>query len=121
MADVIVGYSDLNAYQILCYSLEEVLVEKLRTIMQRAQPRDFYDIWFLLEIHGMDAAFHLKEFARKCAYKQLNYLDFMNVLEKRLPQYKDRWQKSMNEQIKNLPPFEQVEREVRKHLKKLKL
>lgn len=44
--------------------------------MQRMQARDFYDIWFLLEQHEMDAAFHMKEFEKKCASKNLNHVDF---------------------------------------------
>ncbi len=93
----------------------------MQTVMQRMQARDFYDIWFLLEQHGMDAAFHVNEFAKKCASKNLNHLDFSKKLAERLPQYKGRWKSSMNEQIKDLPDFEQVEREVQRHLKKLKL
>lgn len=42
-------------------------------------------------------------------------------LAERLPQYKGRWKNSINEPIKDLPDFEQVEREVQRHLKKLKL
>jgi predicted nucleotidyltransferase component of viral defense system len=119
--DVLIDYSDVEEYQLLCYSLEEVLIEKMRTVMQRMQARDFYDIWFLLEQHGMDAAFHMKEFEKKCASKNLNAIDFPKKLAERLPQYKGRWQSSMSEQIKDLPGFEQVEREVQRHLKKLKL
>jgi uncharacterized protein len=121
LKDVIISYSDIEEHRLLCYPLEEVLVEKMRTVMQRMQARDFYDIWFLLEQHGMDAAFHTNEFAKKCAGKNLNYLDFPKKLAERLPQYKGRWKNSMNEQIKDLPDFEQVEREVQRHLKKLKL
>jgi predicted nucleotidyltransferase component of viral defense system len=121
MKDVIVGYSDIEEHQLLCYPLEEVLVEKMRTVMQRMQARDFYDIWFLLEQHGMDAAFHMKEFEKKCAGKNLNHVDFPKKLAERLPQYKGRWKNSMNEQIKDLPDFEQVERAIQRHLKKLKL
>lgn len=121
MKTVIISYSDLEEHQLLCYLLEEVLVEKMRTVMQRMQARDFYDIWFLLERHGMDATFHINEFARKCASKNLNHLDFPKKLAERLPQYKGRWKSSMGEQIKDLPSFEQVERQVQRHLKKLKL
>ena len=39
----------------------------------------------------------------------------------RLPQYKGRWENSMKGQIQNLHDFDQVEREVIKHLKKLNL
>jgi uncharacterized protein len=121
LKDVIISYSDIQEHQLLCYPLEEVLVEKLRTVMQRMQARDFYDIWFLLEQHRMDAAFHMNEFAKKCSSKNLNHLDFPKKLAERLPQHKGRWKYSMNEQIKDLPDFDQVEREVQRHLKKLKL
>lgn len=43
MNDVLIGYSDLEDHQLLCYKLEEVLVEKMRSVMQRMQARDFYD------------------------------------------------------------------------------
>lgn len=121
MKDVFVDYTDLEAYQLLCYPLEEVLVEKMRSVMQRMQARDFYDIWYLLEEHGMDVDFYLNEFETKCKCKDLQHTDFPKKLTERLPQYKGRWQSSMSEQIKDLPDFEQVEREVQRHLKKLNL
>lgn len=119
MKDVFVDYTDLDTYQLLCYRLEEVLVEKMRSVMQRMQARDFYDIWYLLEEHGMEADFYLNEFEAKCKSKDLQYTDFQKKLTERLPQYKGRWQSSMSEQIKDLPDFDQVEREVQRHLKKL--
>lgn len=117
--DLILGYSDLIPHRLLCYPLEEVLVEKMRTVMQRMQPRDFYDIWYLLEVHGMDADFYMNEFGNKCKSKGLNPLDFKKKLSERIPQYKGRWAKSMNEQIHDLPDFEQVERETLRNLKSL--
>ncbi len=120
MNAVFIGYSDLEEYKLLCYSLEEVLVEKMRSVMQRLQARDFYDIWYLLEEHGMDADFYINEFEAKCKSKELKHADFPKKLDERLPQYKGRWKSSMSEQIKDLPDFDQVEREVQRHLKKLK-
>ncbi len=120
MNDVWIGYSDLEEHQLLCYPLEEVLVEKMRSVMQRMQARDFYDIWYLLEEHGMDADFYVSEFEAKCKSKELMHTDFPKKLEERLPQYKGRWKSSMSEQIKDLPDFDQVEREVLRHLKKMK-
>jgi len=119
MKDVIIDYSDLEEHQLLCYSLEEVLVEKMRSIMQRMQARDFYDIWYLLEEHRMDADFYITEFEKKCKIKGLLHFDFPKKLNERLPQYKGRWKSSMNEQIKDLPDFDKVEREVQRHLKKM--
>ncbi len=110
----------MEEHKLLCYSLEEVLVEKMRSVMQRMQARDFYDIWYLLEKHEMDADFCVSEFEAKCKSKDLQHTDFPKKLEERLPQYKGRWKSSMSEQIKDLPDFDQVEREVQRHLKKLK-
>lgn len=119
LKNVFVEYTDLEGHTLLCYSLEEVLVEKMRSVMQRMQARDFYDIWYLLEQHGMDIDFYIPEFQKKCTSKDIDYTKFITKLADRLPQYKSRWQSSMNEQIKDLPSFEKVEREVQRHLKKL--
>ena len=119
--DVLIAYSDLEKHQLLCYTLEEILVEKVRSVMQRIQARDFYDIWYLLEVHGMDIGFYPSEFESKCKSKELKHTDFTKKLTERLPQYKGRWQSSLSEQIKDLPGFDQVEREVMRHLKKFTL
>ncbi|HEY5368612.1 MAG TPA: hypothetical protein VIJ75_06420 [Hanamia sp.] len=50
----------------------------------------------------------------------MNSSEFPKKLVERLPQYKGRWKSSMSEQIKDLPGFDQVEREVQRHLKKIK-
>ena len=118
--NVFTDYSDLEEHQLLCYPLEEILVEKMRSVMQRMQARDFYDIWYLLEIHEMDIDFYINEFKAKCESKDLQATDFPKKLTERIPQYKGRWQSSLKEQIKDLPNFEQVEREVLRQIKKLK-
>lgn len=120
MNDVFIAYSDLEEHQLLCYSLEEILVEKMRSVMQRMQARDFYDIWYLVERHEMNAHFYVREFEAKCKAKDLQHTHFPKKLQERLPQYRGRWKSSMSEQIKDLPDFDQVEREVQRHLKKLK-
>ena len=117
---VFVGYSDIEDHELLCYRLEEVLIEKLRSVMQRMQARDFYDIWYLLEQHQMEIEFYRSEFAGKCAAKNLNPADFPKKLAERLPGYRGRWQGSLAGQIQNLPSFEQVVREVNRHLRRIK-
>lgn len=115
-----ITYSDLDSYQLLCYPLEEILVEKMRSIIQRMQARDFYDLWYLLEIQKMDVNFYVKEFRKKCEGKDLKSSDFPAKLAERLPQYKGRWNNSLSEQIKDLPSFEQAERETFRRLKNIK-
>jgi uncharacterized protein len=116
---VITKYGDLDEHVLLCYPLQEVLVEKLRSVMQRMQARDFYDIWYLLEEHGLEVEYHYAEFCEKCTHKGLNPNDFLKKMVERLPQYKARWKNSMEGQVQELPDFEKVLREVQKHLKKM--
>lgn len=115
--EALIDYSDLEEYTLLCYPLEELLVEKLRCTMQRMQPRDYYDIWYLVEVEGMEVEYFTNEFRNKCISKQQNPDDFHKKLEQKLPQYKARWAKSMGDQIKDLPDFEKVEREVNRKIK----
>lgn len=117
----IINYSDLEDHKILCYTLEEVIVEKLRSVMQRMQARDFYDIWYLVEVYGMDVTFYHAEFINKTRRKGLDPGAFHLKLAQRLPQYKGRWKSSMSDQIHDLPDFEQVEREVMRHLKRFEI
>lgn len=118
--NVFTDYTDLEEHQLLCYPLEEVLVEKMRSVMQRMQARDFYDLWYLLTQYEMEVDFYVSEFKTKCESKNLIAEDFPAKLNERLPQYKGRWQSSLKEQIKDLLDFEQVEREVMRHLKNVK-
>jgi predicted nucleotidyltransferase component of viral defense system len=120
LLDMTFLYSDQELFKLLCYSLEEVLIEKLRSVIQRMQPRDFYDIWYLLEVKGMNIEFYSNQFKTKCENKEINPAVFFKKLVVRLPQYKQRWQKSLSSQIHNLYDFEQVEREVLRHFKKFK-
>ena len=113
----IVDYSDLEEYTLLCYPLEELLVEKLRCTMQRMQPRDYYDIWYLLEVEEMDVDYFINEFRNKCTTKELKPEDFQTKIAQKVPLYKARWKNSMSDQIKDLPDFEQVEREVNRKIK----
>ena len=85
--------------------------------MQRMQPRDYYDIWHLVENEGMEVEYFTSEFVSKCINKGLKPEEFHEKLEQKIPQYKARWQKSMSDQIKDLPDFEQVEREVSRKIK----
>ena len=88
--------------------------------MQRMQARDFYDIWYLLDVQGVEPEFHMAEFKNKCASKNLKHGDFFKKLSERIPQYKARWENSLAEQIHGLPDFDKVEREVQRALKKFK-
>lgn len=115
------SYTDIDDYKILCYSLEEILVEKMRSVMQRMIARDFYDIWYLLQEESLDPNQYIGKFRNKCINKGLDTAKFKDKLAQRIPQYRGQWNFSLKDQIKDLPDFDQVEREVQRHIKKLNL
>lgn len=71
-------YSDdlLPAGSIPCYTIEEVLSEKIRALIQRSYtaPRDFYDIWYLSNnVPDLDWKAIVKAFFTKMKYKGLEF------------------------------------------------
>ena len=112
-------YSDHIESLLKCYSLPEVMTEKLRSLLSRQQPRDFYDLWYLSEFEGLEMCDYIAEFEAKAKYKGLNPSHLKNRIDKTLPAFKSRWESSIKEQIKDLPPFEQVSRELGRHFRKL--
>jgi len=74
------NYSDLEEeFNLQCYSLAEVLIEKMTALMGRTEPRDLYDFWYLAEIERIDIAefflnfrakHNIKNKTRKCLWKK---------------------------------------------------
>jgi len=112
-------YSDNEACCLKCYSLEEVMTEKMRSLLSRQQPRDFYDLWYLSECEGMEMSDYLFEFEVKSHHKGLTPGNLENRINQLLPTFKARWENSLRDQIQNLPPFDQVSRELGRHFRKL--
>lgn len=109
--------------EILVYPLEELCAEKMRSILQRREPRDLYDVWKILkQDEELDASVVKNIFLQKCRYKNIkfkNVNDFFTA--SRLAVLKNLWDKRLAAQLKNLPAFEQVIRETKRLLKSLSL
>lgn len=115
------NYSDLEEdFKLNCYSLAEVLIEKMCTIMGRTQPRDLYDIWYLLEVQGLEIDQYWLEYKQKAKNKNYKPEDFPEKFVSKLQTFKQRWEKTLGAQIHNLPEFEKIERSIKKHIKKFK-
>tara|TARA_R110000868_G_scaffold21160_5_gene88239 strand:+ start:1599 stop:2411 length:813 start_codon:yes stop_codon:yes gene_type:complete len=112
-------YSDIpEDFQVKCYSLSEVLIEKMTAVMGRTIPRDIYDLWYLFECEGLDLADHNIEFESKARNKGHDPAQFREKLENTEATYKRDWETSLGKQIKDLPDFKDVMRELNKHLRK---
>lgn len=110
-------YSDkLSEIQLTvpCYSLREVLAEKLRALIQRSYtaPRDFYDIWYLSKIQdSIDWSEIKSAFHEKMKFKNIEFEGIHQMLndtnDKRV---KAAWENSLGHQIPGgaNPKYEEV-------------
>ncbi len=124
---VVHPYSDklsANATKIPCYSIEEVMSEKIRALMQRkyTAPRDYYDIWHLSRNYKLDNDKIVKAFHEKVKYKNLEFTGIEQLINPRHEKIlRHNWQNSLGHQIpkEKLVDYIVVISEVVKYFKEL--
>lgn len=116
---IINTYSDLTSeYGVYCYSLDESIAEKMRSLMQRTAPRDLYDLWYLFEVEGLSIEDCIYAFQEKTQYKKLNPKELVKTVLQKENIFSRLWTDHLIHQIKELPDFKDVWRELGKHWKK---
>jgi predicted nucleotidyltransferase component of viral defense system len=60
---------DYPRFEVTIYSLENILAEKIRTLLERGKVKDYYDVWKLLKVGGLDGAEVKHLFLEKCRAK----------------------------------------------------
>lgn len=117
---VIILYSDLpeESFPLRCYSLEEILIEKMAALMGRTEPRDLYDFWHLTENERLDTGDIMPEFERKARNKGHDYRQFEQKVLKKEKNLGQAWQRKLEGQVYALPKFTDVFRESKRHFKK---
>ena len=112
------SYTDIEEeFTLPCYSLGEVLIEKMAALMGRTEPRDLYDFWYLMEIERIAIKEHLISFHNKAERKKHNPKHFAEKVLKKEAGFKRDWEKKLASQIHVLPDYEKVFREMKRHLK----
>ncbi len=91
---------------VLTYALEEILAEKMRSILQRGKSRDYYDVWRLLREKGesFDSSLVRSMLVRKCQHKDLEAPNAQAFLS---PQYMEEaqvfWERDLAQQVAPQP------------------
>lgn len=113
-------YSDKEEHALLVYPLEEILAEKIRSILQRAKTRDYYDVWKILKLHHDKIKANLlrETLTKKCQAKKLNLRMGDLFDSERILSAQDYWEKSLAHQIRELPDFKVVISECRSLINK---
>jgi predicted nucleotidyltransferase component of viral defense system len=125
--DVIHPYSDKltdNAKKIPCYSLEEVLAEKMRSLIQRSYtaPRDYYDIWSLSK-HYSDLNYKsiVEAFHKKLTFKGHTFVGIDQLINPENDKsVKSAWENSLKYQIVGeLPDYNSVKSDLKQIFQKI--
>jgi len=112
-------YTDLNEeFTILSYTFEEIIAEKMRSLMQRTMPRDLYDIWYMFEKENKDIKDYIFDFQEKTKFKKLDPNQFTQAILEKESTFRRQWETNLSQQIKDVPAFNDVWRTMGKHWKK---
>ena len=113
--------------EIKTYSLEEVVAEKLRAILQnvdrlkssrwvRPHARDYYDLWYILSTRrdDMDFTDFGSFLGNKCSAKNITFTGTENFFDDSLLDLVEKsWNKSLRPLMSELPTYGSVIRELR--------
>jgi len=115
-------YSDFPSDVALpVYALEEIVVEKLCAIIGRTEPRDLYDVYWLVERGDVDLLFLPDDFVAKAQHKGCDPGRLGEVLTSREAVLDRLWKSRLALQVRELPPLDEVLRVVRRQLRALQL
>lgn len=103
--------------QVLTYTLEEILVEKLRSVLERGKARDYYDVWRLLKdkTKVFDRRLVRRVLSEKCRHKGLPQPTVRALLNpKALDEAGAYWSQDLAGQVpgESLPAWEVVTAEL---------
>lgn len=116
---LIYQYEDIPTSSIKAYSIEEILVEKLRSLFQRARARDYYDLFFLLEKQKFDDRKILDLLSAKCRAKGIT-LDLSRFPDKgRVEEIRNYWDKGLERLTSSRPSFDQVLSKITEYMRHL--
>ncbi len=106
-------YSDLSERNssIQVYSMKEILIEKLRSLLSRSEPRDLFDVHFILTnelVNIEEVSFYCPE---KFLPKNLLVSDLRTVLERKAKKFNQYWRQRLDGQMTEIPEFDTVIRE----------
>lgn len=119
---IIHEYGESFKEQLQVYTLEEILAEKYRGLLQnqqkmqqrtwiRSRVRDFYDLWHILDQfrNELDLTGFKDFFIQKCSYKDIKFSSSDQFFEPNyLNRIKSDWEQFLSMLIEKLPEFDEL-------------
>lgn len=115
-------YSDIpEDVKLKVYSLPEIFIEKCLSVLDTArnEPRDIYDLWYLVSNECMEIEFLGKDIKEKGMHKGLKNFDIIEILDRKESNYNKLWDVRLSNHMIDLPYFNKVYRELKKYFKPL--
>jgi len=106
-------YEDIPEFEVLVYSPNEILVEKLRSILQRGKARDYYDVWRLMKEKDFNPDKIRELLIVKCEITGIEFKPDLIFDRNRLSEAKKFWTIALARLTRNLPDFELVMEDLR--------
>lgn len=110
-------YSDLSPFKVHSYTKKEIIVEKLRSLLQQQKkwprPRDLYDLWYMLCYSGEHFTWKelLPLFQEKCRIRDAKP-ELSGLTSDKLREWnKNVWKDRLGPMLKELPDFNLVWKE----------
>ncbi|MBI4334218.1 MAG: nucleotidyl transferase AbiEii/AbiGii toxin family protein [Chloroflexi bacterium] len=107
--------------KVLVYPLEELLAEKIRSLLERGKSRDYYDVWRLLSEHPdkFDSKLVASVLMKKLNHKGLTIWSATDLLPADTETLKRYWNEDLRQQVRAIPPLDEVLVDLRDRLKPL--
>jgi predicted nucleotidyltransferase component of viral defense system len=117
---IIHGYGEPLDAQVRVYALEEIVAEKLRTILQyvkrleergwsRSRARDYYDLWRVIGTYQnqMDMTDFTSFLQEKCAVRKISFQGPGDFFQETMLAYIEKtWNQWLGPLVPDLPPYE---------------
>ena len=112
-------YSDCRdrAEVLLVYSTEEILAEKLCALLGRTEPRDLFDVHYMLTHQLVDLEAVSFRLGEKMAHKGLDLAALEDVLFRKRDTFDRLWEPRLHGQMPDLPHLDTVIRETNRWLR----
>jgi len=106
-------YSDCTQEKanITAYTMEEILSEKLRSLLTRSEPRDLFDVHYIMTHQMADVDAIAFRCVPKFEIKGLHMEDLGTVLVRKQKVFKQYWHSRLDGQLPEIPEFDEVLRE----------
>ena len=112
--EIVPVYADLRPYVTVMMDLREMLAEKVRALVWRAEAKDLYDLWFLTR---KNVKWDVTLVDRKLSYYRLKFNK--DAFLGKVSGLKEAWPVELKAAVSTLPPFEVAQLDIRQAISEI--